>query len=75
MPANVAPSASTASGTSITSGDSMHGMIAVAMIVVAVIVMRLGRQARRPVAALAEEGHEHEAPGIEGGQAGGDVGA
>ena len=52
----------------------MRGMIAVAVIPVTMTVMR-ARQARRPVAALAEESHEHEAPGIERGQSGRDVGA
>ena len=52
----------------------MRRIIAGAVIPVIMIVMR-SRVARRPVAAAAEEGHEHQAPGIEGGQAGGDVGA
>ena len=46
MPANVAPTASTTRGTSMTGGDSLHGMIAVAVIVVTMIVVRLRRQAR-----------------------------
>src|SRR3984957_18910931 len=46
------------------------------MITVAVItpVVRV-RQARGPVAALAEKSHEHEAPSIERSQSGRDVGA
>src|SRR5271154_1704166 len=38
-------------------------------------IMRLGWQARRPVAAFAEKSHEHEAPSVERGQSGRDVGA
>src|SRR5215469_18455231 len=52
----------------------MRGTGAITMSV-AVIVMRLGRQGRGPISALTEEGHEHESPGIEGGQTGRDVGA
>ncbi len=51
MPAKVAPTASTASGTSITMRQFMRRMIAVAMILMTVPVMRMG-QACRPVAAL-----------------------
>ncbi len=41
MPANVAPSASTPSGTSITERQFMHGMIAMAVLVMTMIVMRV----------------------------------
>src|ERR1700689_270334 len=52
----------------------MRVMIAVAMISMPRSIMRAG-SARPPVATLPEEGHEHQAPGIERGQRGGDVGA
>src|SRR5208282_6271291 len=53
----------------------MYRMIAMAVLVVAMIVLRLGRQRSRPFAALAEEGHEQEAPSIERGEGGRDVDA
>ena len=48
-------------------------VVAMPVIVVPVIVLavRGGGQGGRPVAAMAEEGHEHQAPGIERGQRGG----
>ena len=50
-------------------------IIVMAVVVMRVVVVRLSRQRARPVAPMAEEGHEDEPPGIEGSEGGGDVDA